>query len=125
MIEAEDHKRVSPEGKALGVQMARMSDKAIATLVAEGETDDRCKSCAFRFGTVPNGCAQTQLDAMKAVIEDVPFLCHQANRKGWPCHGWYAARVQMERAERIKGKFEVAKCPWEFSPEDPKEGVPA
>lgn len=125
MIEAEDHKRVSPEGKALGEQMARMADSCIAKLAAEGETDDRCKSCAFRLGTVPNGCIQTLMDAMKAVIEDVPFLCHQADRKGCPCHGWYAVRVQMNRVQRIKGKFEVEKCDWEFSPPDPKDEVPA
>jgi hypothetical protein len=118
MIEAEDHKRVSAEGRAIGEQTAKLSDRAIAILVAEGETDDRCKSCAFRLGTVPNGCIQTQMDVMKAVIEDVPFLCHQADRKGFPCHGWYAARVQLNRVERIKGKFEVEKCPWEFSPPD-------
>lgn len=118
MKEARDHKRVSPEGKSIGEQMARMSDKAIATLVNEGEPDERCVSCAFRLGTVPNGCAQTQMDAVKAVIEDVPFLCHQADRKGWPCHGWYAARVALSRAERVKGKFETTVCPWEFSPPD-------
>ena len=118
MKEAKDHKRVSPEGKAIGVQVARMTDKAIATLAKEGEPDERCVSCAFRAGTVPNGCAQTQMDVVKAVIEDVPFLCHQAYRKGWPCHGWYAARVALNRAERVKGKFGITELPWNFSPPD-------
>ena len=119
MKEAHDHIRVSTEGRALGEQLARLTDKAAATLAAEGEPDERCKSCAFRHGTVPNGCLQTQMDAMKAVVEDVPFLCHQHDRKGMPCHGWFAARVAIDRAERARGiPLGVTKCPWEFSPPD-------
>lgn len=118
MKEANDHSRVSPEGRALGEQMARLTDKAAATLAAEGEPDERCKSCAFRRGTVPNGCLQTQMDAMKAVIEGVPFLCHQHDRKGTPCHGWFAARVALKRADKARGVPFAAKCQWEFSPPD-------
>ena len=66
MREAHDHHRVSPEGRAIGEQQARMADGSIARLVAEGEPDERCKSCAFVRGTVPNGCLQTQMDALKA-----------------------------------------------------------
>lgn len=103
----------------MGEQMARLTDKSIAALAAEGEEDERCKSCAFRAGTVPNGCPQTQMDALKCVIEGVPFKCHQADRKGWPCHGWYAARVAVARAEKARGTpLAVKKCPWEFSPPD-------
>lgn len=118
MKEAHDHHRVTPEGRALGEQMARLTDHSIAQLAAEGEADERCKSCAFRAGTVPNGCHQTQLDALKCVLEDVPFLCHQADRKGWPCHGWYAARVALGRAEKARGQALNVTCPWEFSPPD-------
>lgn len=119
MKEAHDHKRVTPEGRALGEQMARLTDKAIATLAAEGEADDRCKSCAFRAGTVPNGCPQTQMDALKCVVEGVPFLCHQADRKESACHGWYAARIALKRAEKHRGTPPpFASCPWEFSPPD-------
>lgn len=111
MKEAHDHYRVTPAGRAAGENMARLADRAVASLAAEGEPDERCKTCAFRAGTVPNGCAQTQADATKAVIEDVPFTCHQ--KPGWPCHGWFALRVAL------KDKIPIgAKCPWEFSPPD-------
>lgn len=113
------HNRVTPEGRAMGDQLVRLTEPTIQRLAAEGEPDERCKSCAFRPGAVPNGCLQTQMDALKCVVEDVPFLCHQTNRKNWPCHGWYAARVAINRAEKARGKpVELAKCPWEFSPPD-------
>jgi len=114
MKEAHDHHRVTPEGRALGEQMVRFTEPIIKRLEAEGEPDDRCASCAFRPGTVPNGCAQTQMDALKAVMEDVPFLCHSHAIKGnfyMPCWGWFAAR------QVVKGK---TPCPWEFSPEEPE-----
>lgn len=111
--------RVTPEGQALGAQLVRMTEPTIQRLVAEGEPDDRCKTCAFRSGTVPNGCIQTQADAYKAVIESVPFLCHHGERKGSLCHGWYAARVAMRRAEESRGyPFPVKKLPYDFSPPD-------
>lgn len=113
-----DHKRVCEDGKRIGRAMARIADKSCAKLAAEGEPDERCKSCAFTLGTVPNGCLQTQFDVMKAVIEGVPFLCHQADKKGHVCHGWFSARVAFASAERIKGKFEISAVPWEFSPPD-------
>lgn len=109
MKEALNHHRVSPEGQRCGHELARVAEKAVAILVAEGEPDERCKTCAFREGTVPNGCIQTQADALKAVMEGVPFTCHV--NKGWPCHGWYALRVAANGR-----KVEV---PWDFSPPDP------
>lgn len=121
MKEANDHKRVTPEGRAAGFNLVRLTEPAIAELEREGEPDERCKTCAFRLGTVPNGCLQTQLDAMKAVVEGVPFLCHQADRKGWPCHGWYAARVAVQSAEKARGVKLQATCPWEFSPPDTED----
>ncbi len=87
MKAASDKNRVTPEGKALGEQMVRLTELWIAHLAADGEADERCKSCAFRAGTVPNGCLQTQMDVLKAVIEKVPFLCHQHDREGRICHG--------------------------------------
>lgn len=118
-----DHSRVSPEGRRIGATMADIAGKGVRVLAAEGEADERCKSCAFTPGTVPNGCIQTQLDAMKAVVEGVPFMCHQANRKGRSCFGWYSARVALRRASLASGQpLPVASCPWEFSPADPVEG---
>lgn len=115
-----DHKRVTPEGRALGLQMSSLADRAVAMLAAQDEPDERCQSCAFTAGTVPNGCLQTQMDVMKAVVEGVPFGCHQADRKGWPCHGWYAVSAVIKETEKAKGKLldQVGPCPWDFSPPD-------
>ena len=109
-----DHARVSPEGRALGAQMVRLVEPVIQHLEAHGEPDERCKSCAFRAGTVPNGCLQTMMDATKAAMEQTPFLCHverypDGSRK--LCAGWLA--TQWGAARRP-----IVKCPWEFSPPD-------
>lgn len=117
-----DHARVSPEGRAMGQQMVRLAEPWIGALARTGEPDERCKSCAFRAGTVPNGCLQTQMDVLKAVIERTPFLCHQQDRKGLPCHGWFAAQVAIHHNEKTKGPMPVKTCPWEFSPADDAEG---
>lgn len=123
MSEAHNHKRVTPEGRAAGFQMLRIIEPAVAALVREGEPDERCKSCAGSYGTVPNGCPQTQADFFKAVVEGVPFTCHQANRKGWPCHAWYAARVAINAAEKRRGKPLGLAAPWPFSPPDEPEAA--
>jgi hypothetical protein len=115
MKEARDHARVSPEGKKAGATTAMLADKMCARLAAEDEPDERCKTCAFRAGTVPNGCAQTQLDVIKAVNENVPFMCHQKPRR--ICHGWYAVSVLARRMEEATGQ-PLPKCDWEFSPPD-------
>jgi hypothetical protein len=44
----------------------------------------------------------------------IPFLCHQADRKGWPCHGWYAVRA----ATPAKVLAALGPCPYDFSPPD-------
>ncbi len=111
------HNRVTPEGRAVGERLSRMTDIEVGKLIAEGEweKDERCASCAFRYGTVPNGCPQTMLDAMKCVMEHKTFSCHVA-RDGvpagvHPCMGWFAA---MQFAK----KKAATKAPWEFSPPD-------
>lgn len=124
MKEAHDHHRVTPEGKAMGVLMSRLADAECAALARQEEPDERCKTCAFRAGTVPNGCAQTQCDVAKAVFEDVPFLCHSHSdghgRYDKICHGWFAVRRIVDRMERATG--EKITVPWEFSPPDqPKD----
>ncbi len=90
---AGDHTRCTPEGREIGANLVRLTEPVILSVQKEGEEDDRCPTCAFRLGTVPNGCPQTMLDAVKAVIEGVPFMCH--HKKGNVCHGWYAARIAM------------------------------
>ncbi len=102
----------------MGENLVRLVEPWIGHLAAEGEPDERCRSCAFTAGTVPNGCIQTQMDALKAVVEKIPFTCHQHDREGQICHGWFAARVAMRHAEEVKGPAPVTSCPWEFSPPD-------
>lgn len=125
MDEAHDHHRVTPEGKEMGAAMARLADAECKRLEAEDEADARCKSCAFRLGTVPNGCIQTQSDALKAVTDDVPFMCHSDVKHGRftvICHGWFAVRRIADRYEARTGKV-LPKSPWEFSPPDEPAGT--
>lgn len=109
-----EHNRVSPEGKKMGEQMARLCDRESKKFIAEGEwtEDERCASCAFRLGTVPNGCLQTQLDVMKAVMEHEAFFCHMVDTPGTKvCAGWFAS------VQAVKHKPKVI-CPWPYSPPD-------
>lgn len=93
MDEAYDHHRVSPEGRQLGEQMARLYDLAEKRLGDQADEDQRCKTCAFRAGTVPNGCAQTQLDISKCAADGIPFYCHQ--HRGQLCNGWVTVRIGL------------------------------
>lgn len=107
-----DHKRVTPLGRELGEHIARLVQPGIDQLAAEGEPDERCQTCAFRAGTVPNGCVQTLADAMKAAMEGSrAFLCHQDKTLQTPCHGWFAWRFLGADRPDIK-------VPWEYSPDE-------
>lgn len=121
MASGADHARVSPEGKVLGAITSRLADGECASLERDGESDDRCTSCAFRAGTVPNGCHQTQMDVLKAVAESIPFMCHaHSDDRGRPdkvCHGWFAVRRVADRMEAATGK-KLPSAPYEFSPPD-------
>lgn len=112
--------RVTPEGRALGEQMARLAAKSIAEQKKQfPNMAEPCVTCAFRAGTIPNGCPQTQMDALKALVEGVPFMCHhsptnEAGELTELCAGWFAAYS----ATATKGMPKV-ECPWPFSPPDP------
>ena len=106
----DDHKRVTREGRMIGAELVRLTAKAMVELKAQDEPGECCESCAFRAGTVPNGCQQTQMDALKCVLEGHPFLCHQDPQRNTMCHGWFAARYALN------GRTTIA--PWEFSPPD-------
>lgn len=108
-----DHHRVTPEGQALGQHAER---SALAGILALGIQDLRCASCAFRAGTVPNGCLQTQLDALKAVVDGVPFHCHAPN-DGRACTGWIGARAVHATLPLPAALTEIAQR-WTFSPPD-------
>lgn len=121
MASVKQRNRVTPDGQRIGEQLSRMTDIEVGKLITEGEweKDERCASCAFRHGTVPNGCAQTQMDALKAVLERKTFSCHVA-RDGCAagvhaCMGWFAAMQFKGGAKRP-----AVECPWEFSQPDSK-----
>lgn len=106
--------RIDPQAAELGKQTYRLYiTPGLAELAKEGEPDARCGTCAFRPGTIPAQCVQTQMDGLKAIMEDVPFMCHaHTNARGdcdHICHGWFAARLISD------GK--VTKAPWPFSDE--------
>lgn len=114
---AEAAGRITPQSIELGQLVGRMSEKAVAKLAAEGEPDERCKTCAFREGTHPNQCADTLMDALKCLVEGEPFYCHDTKRVGWPCHGWFAAAVATKGMPPVK-------APWPFSHDEDEGKAP-
>lgn len=102
MKEAKDHARVTPQGRRMGENAARLADLGLGRLKELGLDgvkgprlrEDMCKTCAARRGTVPNGCHQTQMDFLKAAAEGTPFLCHAPN-DGSLCAGWVRARAEL------------------------------
>lgn len=105
-----DPARVTPEGRLLGAKLVEWFEPHIEDLAALGEPDERCKTCAFRAGTIPNGCPQTQMEVLKCVLKQVHFHCHsRRDEAGEPaiCHGWLAAW----HLAQVKGTKPV-KCPW-------------
>ena len=113
--------RVTPEGQALGAQMARLAAKAIAEQRKQfPKMKDPCATCAFRAGTIPNGCPQTAMDAMKCLVEGVPFMCHhgtkdEAGNFNEMCVGWFASYSAISLSGGLK-----IECPWPFSEPDPR-----
>lgn len=107
--------RPTPEGRELGRLIAGMTDKAMAEAQAAhpGQLPERCKTCAFRGGTEPNGCPTTVMDAFKSVMERTPFYCHSvtaeiADTEQGLCAGWAASVLALKG----DGPLEM---PWEFS----------
>jgi hypothetical protein len=117
----QNHRRVSPEGKAMGATIALMYDKAFKKLRLSDTQDRRCKSCAFRKGTVPNGCVQTMMDVIKCLAEGHPFCCHSPNNRE-PCAGAEVVRTAIVLTARSRG-YPPPKmvAPWSFSPPDAPE----
>jgi hypothetical protein len=97
--------RPSPEGRVLGMELARLTDKSgQAAREKFPNHKARCKSCAFTAGTVPNGCLPTVMDALKCVVDGTPFHCHQQfDDRGVPtdlCAGWAIASMAADDALR-------------------------
>ena len=90
----------TPEGQALGVELARLTENAKTAVKAVfPDHAEPCQSCAFRAGTLPNGCPETVMDALKCVVTGEPFYCHQGfDVDGKPtklCAGWVIAMSSM------------------------------
>jgi hypothetical protein len=89
----------TPEGRALGVQIARICDRE----AEKRGRDDRCATCAFRAGEhVANGSPETLMTALKCAAEREPFWCHEHDR---PCAGWQLMRFPA--AEKVT-------LPWDY-----------
>lgn len=85
----------SEHGRILGAEFARLAD---AMAPAHPEIPERCKTCAFREGTIPNQSAGTLLEAMHCVLgtDPAPFGCHQGLKDGVPtklCAGYVLAKL--------------------------------
>lgn len=110
--------RPSTEGRLLGEQLARLTDKAeLEALARFPNHARRCKSCAFVAGTLPNGCLPTVMDALKCVIDGTPFHCHQQfDDNGTPtdlCAGW--AMASMAADSKLRTAVGPIVDDWELS----------
>lgn len=88
--------RPTPEGQELGSHLARLF----------GDVPGRCQSCAFRAGTIPNGCPTTVMDALKCLLEKVPFTCHEDKSDDPRLCAGYAAMLDENPPVEV---------PWPFS----------
>lgn len=97
-------------GREYGENLARFCDMAEADMRRQfPDHPERCKSCAFRAGTIPNGCEPTVMDATKCLLEGLPFYCHESKGDEKPlCAGW----ALMQTADH-----KPVKAPWPFSDE--------
>lgn len=71
----------TPEGTELGKHFVRFYEQEAAK---QPPTAPRCDECAYRLGTVPNGCGPTLMTALKCIMEGEPFYCHKGANEGEP-----------------------------------------
>jgi hypothetical protein len=101
-------------GQMLGNELARLREANEAELRKVFPTlPEPCKSCAFRRGTVPNGCEETVMDALKCVLEGKRFECHEVpggatdeGAKRPLCQGWFNS-LSLDR--------KAIEAPWPFT----------
>lgn len=101
----------SEMGRALGKEMARFADQQE---VKHGDIPPRCATCAFRHGTRPNGCLSTVGDAMKCILEQEPFYCHErVDERGERvlCMGFVLLSVRDDAESERK----PIKVPWPYT----------
>lgn len=107
--------RTTPEGQELGEHLARLCDDAEpkARLKMPG-LPPRCNSCAFRKGAhIANGSPETQMDALKCIVEGHEFYCHEPAREGQLCSGWAMFMLAKNDAEFIE-------VPWDWTQQQTK-----
>ena len=104
--------RTTPEGRRLGSLLAKQCDDAEPKARLKfPELPPRCNSCAFRQGNhTANGSPETQMDALKCIMEGIEFLCHEPARKGTLCMGWAVFMLAEDKPN-------FAAAPWPFSDE--------
>ena len=109
----------TPQGRELGEALASFVDVEIAALESAGNpVPVRCAECAFRRGTVPNGCVPTLMDAVKTLFEgEIGFDCHLPGREGVPCGGYQILAQADAGGDRVS-------APWQYSDESAKEPTP-
>ena len=102
--------RATPEGQALGREMARLCDTAEPDArLKMPELPPRCASCAFRQGPhTANGSPETLMDAVKCLMEGKEFQCHEPARKDQVCSGWAIFMLAKDEADFVQ-------VPWGFS----------
>lgn len=102
--------KATPEGAELGRHLARFCDEAEPQArLRMPALPPRCSSCAFREGPhLASGSPQTQMDAVKCVMEGIEFYCHQHDRPDALCSGWAMMMLAKDTPEFIT-------MPWDFS----------
>ena len=107
---AAGRQKPSRHGAALGAALALVADIQARR---HPEVSERCRTCAFRKGTIPNQMAGTLVEALRCVTGADPavFACHQSPRiDGLPtelCAGYVLARLapQSEVREAVLVAF--------------------
>ena len=80
----------SRSGAEVGVNVAEIAERGKEKLAASGlALGRRCDDCAFTKGTRPNQSTATLADAVKCVVESVPFYCHKGDLPGTRLCGGY------------------------------------
>lgn len=110
-----------PEARLLGETLAGWCDEAQPAYAADFAEDglpvpQRCRTCAFRRGTMANGSLTTMV-ALKCVLEYDTFHCHEKDAltpDGQMLCVGYAIMVTAD----AKAKRPPIQCPW-----DVPEGV--
>ena len=104
----------SPEGAALGIELARMLAPNLAMVKANfPKSLPMCDECLCRAGTVANQCESTLMDFVKCTAENEPFYCHKGIAEDAKprrlCAGYVAAISTARTSSQIRA--DVSKEP--------------